>query len=47
MPYHIEHAGDKWLVKKDSDGHVMGTHKTKKEAQAQIFAITQSERKSK
>jgi hypothetical protein len=48
MPYHVERAGPgKWLVKKDSDGHVMGTHKTKAKAQEQIYAIEMKEQRRK
>jgi len=39
VPYHIEHHGNVWQVKKDQGGKVVGTHKNKKEAQAQLYAL--------
>lgn len=45
MPYHIEHHSNVYQVKKDSDGKVMGTHKTKRDAQAQLYALYKSEKK--
>ena len=45
MPYSVRKAGDRWKVVKDTDGKVMGTHKTKAEARKQIYAITMGERK--
>ena len=45
MPYSVRKAGDKWKVVKDSDGKVLGTHKTKQEAQKQIIAVTMSEKR--
>jgi len=39
MPYHIEHHGNVYQVVKDQGGKVVGTHKTKKQAQAQLYAL--------
>jgi hypothetical protein len=44
MPYHVERAGKKYLVKDDKD-KVYGEHKSRKEAQAQIYAIEMSEKR--
>jgi hypothetical protein len=43
IPYHIEHSGGVYIVKKDSDHQAMGTHKTKAEAQKQMYALLISE----
>ena len=43
MPYSVKKDGSQWKVVKDEDGKVMGTHGTKKEAQAQVRAIYASE----
>ncbi|MFA5388086.1 MAG: hypothetical protein WC322_06935 [Candidatus Paceibacterota bacterium] len=45
MPYSVHKSGDRWKVVKDSDGKVMGTHKTKAEARKQIYAITMGEKR--
>lgn len=42
--YHIERAGNTYIVK-DDKGEVYGKHKSRREAQAQIYAIQKSERK--
>ena len=47
MPYHIEKAGSKYLVKGPGGKKVYGTHSSRAKAQAQIYAIEMSERKRK
>jgi len=46
MPYHVERAGNTYIVK-DYKGKVYGKHKSRKEAQAQIYAIEMSEKRRK
>ena len=46
MPYHIRHVGSVYQVVKDgSNGKIMGQHKSKKEAQAQLYALYVNEKK--
>jgi len=45
MPYHIIHVGSVYQVVKDKGNKIMGSHKTKKEAQAQLYALYVSEHK--
>jgi len=47
MPWHIEKAGNKYLVKKDAGGEVVGTHTSRAKAQAQLRALYASESKGK
>ena len=39
MPWHIEHHGNVYQVVKNAGGKVVGSHKTKKEAQAHLYAL--------
>jgi len=45
IPYLVRKSGDHWKVVKESDGKVIGTHKSKQAAQKQITAILISEHK--
>lgn len=45
MPYSVSKRGNSYVVVKDSDGKVMGRHKTKGKAQKQIAAIYANEHK--
>lgn len=50
MPYHLSNKVDGcsgWAVVKDSDGKVMGCHKTKKEATDQLVALHFNEPETK
>ena len=47
MPYDILHRGDKWIVHKRGDSHVMGTHDTKENAVKQIQAVYANEEREK
>jgi|GEM_PF-2373545 len=42
MPYDVHRKGDKWVVT-GRDGHVYGTHPTKKEAREQQKALYAAE----
>lgn len=44
MPFHIERAGSTYIVKDDA-GKVYGHHKSRKEAQAQVYVIQKNEKK--
>lgn len=46
MPYKLGKSGDKITVIKSEDGEVMGSHETRKEAQAQMAALYANEKKS-
>lgn len=39
MPYHLVHVGGTWQVVKDAGGKIMGSHRSKKEAMAQLYAL--------
>jgi hypothetical protein len=39
MPWHIEKRQSKFVVVKDSDGSVAGTHVTREQAQRQLRAL--------
>jgi len=46
MPYHIERAGNQYLVKY-SKGKVYSIHKTRAEAQAMMYELAQAESKER
>jgi hypothetical protein len=43
MPYSVGKQGNKYVVKKKSDGKIMGRHSTRKKALAQVAAIYANE----
>jgi hypothetical protein len=45
MPYAVRRSGSKWSVVVKATGKVVGTHDTKKAAQAQMRAVYANEKK--
>lgn len=43
MPYEVKQFGSQWIVVKKLGGKIMGRHKTKQEAQAQLKALYANE----
>lgn len=39
MPWRIQKKGDKWLVVKEEDGKVVGTHPSREKALAHLRAL--------
>lgn len=47
MPYKVRKRGTKYVVVKENDGKVMGTHSSQSKAQAQVRALYAQEGKKK
>lgn len=39
MPWSVRKSGDKWVVVKQSDGSVVGTHNNEAKAKRQLVAL--------